>query len=255
MESGSITQSIDVAQVILYVFWLFFFGLVFYLRREDRREGYPCESDTTKQIEPRGTVMMPAPKTFLLPHGGEYSAPNDARDGREILALRIGGFAGSPLEPIGDPMTDAVGPASYAQRADVPELTFTGAPLIVPMRVAEGFSVDGKDADPRGWEVVAADGKVAGTVADLWVDRADIMVRYLEVELGAAGGRRLLPITMSRLQGHGKVEVASIMAAHFASVPELKNPEQVTLLEEDKIAAFYSGGRLYAHPKRLGPVL
>ena len=35
MPKGAITQYIDVAQVVLYVFWVFFFGLIFYLRRED----------------------------------------------------------------------------------------------------------------------------------------------------------------------------------------------------------------------------
>ena len=29
----------DVAQVTLYVFWIFFACLIFYLRREDKREG------------------------------------------------------------------------------------------------------------------------------------------------------------------------------------------------------------------------
>ena len=38
--------NLDVAQIVLYAFWLFFFGLLFYLRREDRREGYPLESES-----------------------------------------------------------------------------------------------------------------------------------------------------------------------------------------------------------------
>ena len=41
MHTGSITSHIDVAQVVLYAFWVFFALLIFYLRREDRREGYP----------------------------------------------------------------------------------------------------------------------------------------------------------------------------------------------------------------------
>ena len=99
---------------------------------------------------------------------------------------------------------------------------------------------------------------------DLWVDRADIMVRYLEVELlgasaeadSAAAETRLLPITMLRLlREPKKVEVVAVRAGHFASVPTLKNPDRITLLEEEQICAFYAGGRLYAEPKRLGPVL
>ena len=37
-------RNIDGAVVALYAFWFFFIGLVLYLRREDRREGYPLES-------------------------------------------------------------------------------------------------------------------------------------------------------------------------------------------------------------------
>jgi photosynthetic reaction center H subunit len=38
-------------------------------------------------------------------------------------------------------------------------------------------------------------------------------------------------------------------------VPGLRNPEQVTLREEDRIAAYYASGHLYATPLRLGPWL
>ena len=38
MTTGAITGYIDVAQLVLYVFWIFFIGLVIYLRREDKRE-------------------------------------------------------------------------------------------------------------------------------------------------------------------------------------------------------------------------
>ena len=53
MEKGAITGYIDVAQVTLYVFWVFFSGLIFWLRQEDRREGYPLESDPTGKVKDR----------------------------------------------------------------------------------------------------------------------------------------------------------------------------------------------------------
>jgi photosynthetic reaction center H subunit len=37
MASAAITQSIDVAQVVLYLFWIFFAGLIYYLVRENHR--------------------------------------------------------------------------------------------------------------------------------------------------------------------------------------------------------------------------
>ena len=45
MSTGAITPYIDVAQIALYAFWVFFAGLIYYLHREDKREGYPLESD------------------------------------------------------------------------------------------------------------------------------------------------------------------------------------------------------------------
>ena len=44
METGAITQYIDVAQIVLYLFWIFFAGLIYYLVRESHREGYPMDS-------------------------------------------------------------------------------------------------------------------------------------------------------------------------------------------------------------------
>lgn len=255
MPKAAITQYIDVAQVVLYAFWVFFFGLIYYLRREDRREGYPNEFDLSGRVEGMGFGLIPKAKTFLLPNGrGAVLSPNLVRDKREIKAERTAKFPGAPLRPTGDPMVDAIGPASYAERQDLPELTREGLPMIVPMRVATDYSVDRADTDPRGLEVVAGDGKVAGKVSDVWVDRADVMVRYLEVRLAGDAGTRLVPITMLRIKKK-HVEVKSIFAAHFPKVPTLASADQVTSLEEDKIQAFYAGGRLYAEPKRLGPLV
>jgi photosynthetic reaction center H subunit len=277
--STAFTESIDLAQVVLYLFWAFFFGLIWWLRKEDRREGYPLEADTSKMVGPTNQLLIPSPKSFLHPDGSTTYAPNFERDERELLATRTSIAQGATSEPIGDPMTSNVGPAAYAQRADVVELTREGHDMIVPMRVATDFSVMA-GPDPRGWEVVATDGKVAGTVKDVWVDRADVMVRYLEVELAEQDNMeeseegaetpteegaeakapktqtRLLPITMLRLFGEPKkVKVSAVRAEHFAKVPTLKEPDRITVLEEEKICAFYAGGRLYAEPKRLGPLV
>ena len=39
------TPMFDLASVSLYVFFAFFFGLVLWLHREGKREGYPLVSD------------------------------------------------------------------------------------------------------------------------------------------------------------------------------------------------------------------
>jgi photosynthetic reaction center H subunit len=51
------------------------------------------------------------------------------------------------------------------------------------------------------------------------------------------------------------VRVRSILAHHFASVPGTKNAESVTMLEEERIMAYYGAGTLYALPSRAEPLL
>ena len=108
----------------------------------------------------------------------------------------------------------------------------------------------------RGKNVVGADGKVGGVVRELWVDRAEVLFLYLEVEVAAAGGTRrvLLPVNFSRI-GKQRVRVRSILASQFADVPGTRKPDAVTLLEEEKIMAYYGGGTLYATPQRQEPLL
>jgi photosynthetic reaction center H subunit len=251
------TSYIDVTQVVLYAFWAFFAGLIFWLRKEDRREGYPVESDNPRIVLSPHSILIPKPKTFLLPNGHTVQAPRFDRDEREVLAERTGLASGSPLEPIGDPLLSGVGPAAWAERADEYETTLEGEDLIVPLRNAHGFNINA-GPDPRGWDVVGTDGASAGKVKDLWVDRADVMVRYLEVELAnaAAGGTRLLPIGVLRLRRDAQqVEVQAVRSEQFASVPTLKEADRITVLEEERISAFYAGGRRYADPKRVEPIV
>lgn len=63
------SNTFDFAQLMLYAFWIFFFGLVYYLRREDKREGYPLVSERGPVT---GFPATPGPKQFI------------ARDDREI---------------------------------------------------------------------------------------------------------------------------------------------------------------------------
>jgi photosynthetic reaction center H subunit len=255
MPTGAITEYVDVAQLALYAFWIFFAGLIIYLRREDKREGYPLESERSAHILVQGFPSIPEAKTFRLAHGGTVTAPNGRADTREIRAQPTADWPGAPLEPTGNPMLDGVGPAAYAERAEAPDLTYEGKTKIVPLRVATDFAVEERDPDPRGMEVIGADGEAGGVVRDVWVDRSEAIFRYFEVEV--SGGRRvLLPVNFSRVNGRRRqIKVRSILGRQFADVPALQNPDQVTLREEDRITAYYAGGTLYAEPSRLGPLL
>ncbi len=257
MPSGAITQYIDVAQLALYAFWIFFACLVIYLRREDKREGYPLESDRSGRVRVQGWPPMPAPKSRLLARSG-LMPTGGVPDTRPVAAMPTGPFLGAPLVPTGNPMLDGVGPAAYANRADVPDQTFEGLNKIVPLRVAPDYDVEHQDPDPRGMHVVGADGIVGGIVRDLWVDRSEALFRYLEVEVPVASGTRraLLPVNFTRIDGGaGQVKVASILGAQFAGVPAHALPDQVTFLEEDRICAYYAGGTLYAEPSRAEPLI
>lgn len=247
--------NLDVAQIVLYAFWLFFFGLVFYLRREDRREGYPLESDAEPGLKARDIIWIPRPKTFRRSDGREVSVPNFRADTRTINARKTEPWPGAPLEPNGDPMLAGVGPGSYAERADETYKTVHGQDLIVPLRVATNYGVPEEGANPIGFAVFGADRAQSGVVRDLWVDRAECMLRYYEVEV--AGGRRvLLPVTFANVDAkRRRVKVNALMATQFAGVPGTRNPDKVTLLEEDKIVAYYGAGTLYASPARAEPLL
>ena len=178
----------------------------------------------------------------------------------DIKAVPVDGFNGSPLIPTGNPMIDGVGPAAWADRADEPDRTFHGAPKIVPMRLDPTFSVAKGDPDPRGLPVEALDKVVAGTVIELWVDRAEPQVRYYEVQLSGTERRIMLPAGFVQwpnfgLWGNDRLLVKSITAAQFADVPAIRRDDQITLLEEDKVMAYFAGGHLYATADRSEPII
>jgi photosynthetic reaction center H subunit len=241
---------------VLYIFWLFFAGLIFYLHREDKREGYPLESDRSGgRIKVQGFPSIPRPKTFVLHEGGSTQAPHEELDPRTILAKPLGPYPGAPLVPTGNPLLDAVGPASYALRANRPDTLIDGTPMIVPARLASGYVVASGDPDPVGMEVYGADRALGGTVSAIWVDRAEAQIRYLQVE--TLNGRQvLLPITFVKFNATRRhVNVKSILGSQFATVPGLASLEQVTRREEDQICAYYAGGNLYATAARAEPLI
>lgn len=174
---------------------------------------------------------------------------------------------GAPLEPVGNPLTSGLGPGAWADRADRPDLTIKGAHRIVPMRVATDFHVAHEDPDPRGHEVKGMDGEVGGKVVELWVDRSEPCLRYLEMEV-TGGGTRLIPVPFMRMPRPSSwipfmiagpsathVQIDVLKASDFAGIPTLKTPDSVTLLEEDKIAAYFGAGSMYNSDFRYGPLL
>ena len=252
---GTITGYVDLAQIVLYMFWLFFAGLIYYLVRENHREGYPMESDSNGRAVVKGWPI-PEPKTFKLEGGRSVTVPDLHRGEPPLGGRPANTSSGTPLEPLSDGMRDAVGPGAYALREDVPEMTIHGEPAIQPLRTAAGYGVAPQDTDPRGLPVMGADGKQGGIVKDIWVDSAEMLFRYLEVQTHVNGATRnvLLPIPFARIR-RNQVEVNAIYGMHFANVPGTRHPDQVTKREEDQISAYYGGGTLYADPARSEPLM
>jgi photosynthetic reaction center H subunit len=255
MSNVIIVGGLDVAELAFYVFFLFFLGLVVYLRREDRREGYPLQNDLTGEPEwaDAGILLTAPAKTFKLPFDhGTVSMPNGAADPMpQNVSKRF--HSGSPFEPLGNPLTSGVGPASWCARADRPDVDQFNRPRIVPARLNDHLFVAPGDADPRGLPIVGLDDVIAGTVKDLWVDRAENVLRYLEVEL-TAGGTVLVPMAMCEVSRR-RVLVDAVTGAQIAGSPVIASPDQITLLEEDKVQAYFGAGYLWATAARSEPYL
>ncbi len=238
----------DLASLAIWLFWGFFAALVYYLQTENMREGYPLETEDGAAAPNQGPFPLPRQKTFLLRDGrGEVTFPNGEREAREVGLGRTAASDGFPHAPTGDPMIDGVGPASWAPRRNVPELDGHGHNKIAPMAHAAGFLVSA-GRDPRGLPVQASDHHIVGKISDMWVDVPEQLVRYLEVTLDS-GGKRLIPMPMSKIMSD-RVKVSSIPSDLFATVPTTRSSTEVTLLEEDKISAFYAGGTMYAADRK-----
>ncbi len=267
-------ETLDVTQLCVDGFLLGFLALVWYLRREDKREGYPLERPAPEGGRDKVGFPRPPPhKYFETMHHGLVRMPHDTLEGGEVdhpvpstlpfiaatpaWRSRYSGIGiGVPLEPDGDPLVDGVGPAAFSARSDVPLHLRDGSPQVIPLRIAPDWWVAQGDVDPRGMRVIAADGMVVGQVVDLWVDQGVRILRYLEVALGMEGRRVLLPIYFVDVRRRQReVRVTVLRGRQFDGLPSLRDPLRVTAREEDRINAYFAGGTLYTwrRPKGSGP--
>jgi photosynthetic reaction center H subunit len=263
MNAAYIVGTFDVAELAFLLFFGFFVALVFYLNRESRREGYPLEDEETGKIHP-GSLFDGDKKSFALPNGrGTYVPEDVARDDVNVPAVQAFRAAGAPFVPTGDAMADGMGPAAWANRSKQPDITFDGRPRIVPIGQSHELVVSPEDPQLIGYPVVAADGVTVGTISDIWVDQAEHLIRYLEVET-TSGKKVLAPMMVAVVHGNSLlakilptasdekdfVEIDAITAAQFDSVPALENAGTISRYEEDRIQAYFGGGYMYATPER-----
>jgi len=241
MLPGALTEQIDIPQLAVAAFFVGFIALIIYLRREDRREGYPAVDPADSPRADRTTTPV---KVFALLEGGETSAPHDFPT-PPINATRDF-TAGNALTPTGDPLLAGVGPGAYVMRSDKPFLDGEDEPELQPLRKATAWSVMPGDSDPRGMAVLDARGAPVGTVADIWVDREIKILRYLEVQLDTAPRTVLVPIYATKIdERRRRVRVRDLLAGQFAQAPRLKNPDEITAREEDQVNAYCAGGLFF----------
>lgn len=250
MQPGAITSYVDVAQLVLYAFWLFFAGVIYYLVRENRREGYPLETHRGGSSE--GWIGIPSPKTYKLADGRTVEAPRAQELPQTYSGEQVIQNEGAPIEPVGDPLQAGVGPGAWAERPKHPDLDAHGVPKIRPLSALPECGVSDKDPDPRGMPMLDAEGDTVGTVRELWLDAPEMVFRYLEVDIGSR--TVLVPMTFCRVR-RDNVQVQALLAAQWAGAPTLSQPGQITLDEEERIGAYFGGGLLYATPTRQEPIL
>ena len=94
-------------------------------------------------------------------------------------------------------------------------------------------------------------------IKDLWVDRAESILRYYEVDACDGGKRVLLPVHFARrrLEGARRVTVNALKACQFANVPAIKDPDRSRCSRKTRSRPIMAAGTLYATPTRAEPLL
>ena len=245
----SFTAHIDLPQALLVAFGLFFAGLVVYLQRESKREGYPLEPAIPDIGHPIvGFPEPPPPKAYERLEGGIAVLPQEY-ERRELMAKPRGFAPGDPIYPIGDPLLAGIGPGSYTLRRDTPWVMNDGTLQLEPLREATDYTCVDPDLDPRGMRVFGSDYKPAGVVYDIWIDKESKILRYVEVKLDGVADHRLVPIFYCRVSARAKeLRVDCLLAAQLAKAPILRNATSITAREEDRVNGFFAGGHMYSVP-------
>lgn len=131
-----------------------------------------------------------------------------------------------------------------------------GHPRIVPLSRDAAFAISARDPVLVGWPVLGLDHRVAGIVEDLWIDRADRLIRYLQVRTTDGARSVLAPMTMAKVDRRGRRIMVDALAAHqFAEAPMPEQAGTITFYEEERVQAYFGGGYLYATPERAEPLL
>lgn len=245
---GNITDYIDLPQVAFWVFFLFFVGLCYWLRMQDKREGYPTKQSPFSSVQSNGILPMPDPHTYLTIEDGPVVAPHDQVQIQQN-ARPLYPFDGTPLSPVGNPLLAGIGPGAWVMRREGPALTEQGEEALQPLRVMHEWSLFKGETDPRGMVVFDRRYNRIGVVREIWIDRGARIMRMLEVDLdaGLSAGPVLVPIYHTVIKERERtVRVTALLAHQFAEVPRPVAPNSITGREEERLNAYFAAGRFYA---------
>jgi photosynthetic reaction center H subunit len=241
---------IDVAILCVLAFVIFFAGLIYHLRQEDKREGYPLLSargGRDPKIETmEGFPPLPKPKTFILPHGhGTVTVPRrdppqpmDDIHGRPVY--------GTPLTTDHNPLDVGLGAAAWQKRKpNFPDQNIHGEPKIISLNVSPQWYMAPGDADVRGWSLVDMDFRRVGTVYDVWFDRAEYHVRYFSYTVDDQSDIFIAPAYLCNLDAKRRiVRVRTLPQEALANAP-VRAGDVITWEEEDRVNGYFAGGFLY----------
>lgn len=240
----NVTQYIDLPQAAFWVFFLLFVGMCLYLRRNDKREGYPMYASPFTPQRLLGFPLPPPPHTYLLNEGGTTDTPHlYEQAGPRGTPFRK--FDGTPYTPSGNPLTACLGPGAWVMRRDEPMQTEKHEPVLKPLRELEDWWIDEDETDPRGMTVFDWRWHPVGRVHDIWVDRAIRIMRLLEVELHD-GSRVLVPIYHTNINERTReIHVTSLHAHQFHGIPMPARDNLITAREDERLNAYFAAGRFY----------
>lgn len=118
---------------------------------------------------------------------------------------------------------------------------------IAPLSTLGKYEVKGNFRDPRGWDVVLADGTKVGKVVDLIVDTGELRTRYLEVKLDRkaidfhSDRMVLIPIGAARLDEHkDDVVLDSMELRQLTALPPYDRQTLTREYEQAVLAGFGS---------------
>ncbi len=255
MLLGNITSSIDLPQAAFWVFFLFFVGLVLVLRRNDKLEGYPLKSSPFNSTPLLGFPLPPEPRAYELNEGGITIAPH-LYPQADVRAVPLYPFDGTPLSPVGNPLTAGLGPGAYVIRQHGPMLLENGELMLQPFNALRDWSLGANQTDTRSMTVFDWRWREIGTVHDFWVDRAIEIVRLFEVKLHAefGGGHVLVPIFHVDIKERAReIRVTALNAHQFKHIPMPAAPDRITAREDERLNAYFAAGRFYRDSPLIDP--